>query len=631
MTSKTGGSGQANAVPAFSPWGFQVYNVKLWKEDYFQALSSNITDLIFKRFDRDRDGRLTLNWANGTRSSQSEMAKLARWVGFTVSADDIELKLDPDNDGFVIMQDFQHFIGRDADVLFDKYDWDKSSFLNKTEIEQLVLEIGVPRHMKKRYKDGGMATIGDFWTMKALDPDDDEETFYAAFERWLEQAPFAMFDLYDRNDDDVLDAAEVSEAVTDLGVPINKTDLLMLDPEGTGRVTRERMGNWMRNYPSRTRNAREYLKVNNAPAQVYSDELVGPLQVVQKRRAKYISVNQLSFDYIEMGPLISEIEGEYFGGGANDLISSVGANSIGQWGIRLDMQEAPVQSRMSLSPNELGYESASYWNGRAWERHQEAKAEYQYGADCVHVHGTKEGCPESFAHSPYLSMSQEYYDNFELVKRRAEWIRKGAVQQRYDCFGDRRLCNRYIVNPQVREFETAAEGVNLWNPQRQYPAIWGVGDERDRLIGRRQEQYLQSRLCVNTTIWQTKRLNVTFENGVNTTYNVHSSQKNRTWAEVYIRYNSTGLYCTLGQRCFNTTAMKNITLSNSTHNSTVERNVTVTKCVDIVDDGVCTGTMQNITTVENVSLTGGKWSLQNVTVSKCIKARKIDTYARTDV
>ena len=158
-----------------------------------------------------------------------------------------------------------------------------------------------------------------------------------------------------------------------------------------------------------------------------------------------------------------------------------------------------------------------------------------------------------------------------------------------------------------------------------------MGDERDRLIGRRQEQYLQSRLCVNTTIWQTKRLNVTFENGVNTTYNVHSSQKNRTWAEVYIRYNSTGLYCTLGQRCFNTTAMKNITLSNSTHNSTVERNVTVTKCVDIVDDGVCTGTMQNITTVENVSLTGGKWSLQNVTVSKCIKARKIDTYARTDV
>ena len=53
--------------------------------------------------------------------------------------------------------------------------------------------------MKKRYKDGGMATIGDFWTMKALDPDDDEETFYAAFERWLSEAPLTMFDLYDRD------------------------------------------------------------------------------------------------------------------------------------------------------------------------------------------------------------------------------------------------------------------------------------------------------------------------------------------------------------------------------------------------------------------------------------------------
>ena len=98
------------------------------------------------------------------------------------------------------------------------------------------------------------------------------------------------------------------------------------------------------------------------------------------------------------------------------------------------MQESPVQSRMSLSPNELGFDSASYWNGRAWEKHKESKPEYQYGADCIHIHGLKEGCPESYAHSPYLSMSQEYYDNFELVKKRIEWIRKGAVQSRYPCF-----------------------------------------------------------------------------------------------------------------------------------------------------------------------------------------------------
>ena len=161
--------------------------------------------------------------------------------------------------------------------------------------------------------------------------------------------------------------------------------------------------------------------------------------------------------------------------------------------------------------------------------------------------------------------------------------------------------------------------------------MWGVEEERERLIHRRHEQYLQSRLCVNTTVWHTKRVNVTFTNGINTTYNVHSVQKNRTWAEVDIKYNSTGLYCTLGQRCFNTTVLKNITVVNNTRNTTVERNVTTTKCVDIVDEGVCTGIMQNVTTVENVSLVDGKWSLQNVTVSKCIKTRKIDKYARVDV
>ena len=184
-----------------------------------------------------------------------------------------------------------------------------------------------------------------------------------------------MFNLYDRNENGYLEAAEISEVVTDLGVPINKTDLLQLDPEGVGRVNRQRFTLWMANYPSRTRNAREYLKVNNAPSQVYADELVGPLGCF-KRRSKYIAVNQLSFDYLDMGPLISELEGEYAGGGANDLISAIGKSDIAQWGIRLDMQESPVQSRMSLSPNELGFDSASYWNGRAWEKHKESKAEY---------------------------------------------------------------------------------------------------------------------------------------------------------------------------------------------------------------------------------------------------------------
>ena len=64
---------------------------------------------------------------------------------------------------------------------------------------------------------------------------------------------------------------------------------------------------------------------------------------------------------------------------------------LNNWGIRQAMQPAPVQSRISLSPNELGFASASYFNGRDFERHQEAKSEYTYvkSVFVAHVGGTR--------------------------------------------------------------------------------------------------------------------------------------------------------------------------------------------------------------------------------------------------
>jgi hypothetical protein len=63
----------------------------------------------------------------------------------------------------IFSQEFRAAFGRDPDILFDKYDQDKSSFLNVTEIEAVITELGIPRQMKKTFRDGGMATIGDFW------------------------------------------------------------------------------------------------------------------------------------------------------------------------------------------------------------------------------------------------------------------------------------------------------------------------------------------------------------------------------------------------------------------------------------------------------------------------------------
>ena len=54
----------------------------------------------------------------------------------------------------------------------------------------------------------------------------------------------------------------------------------------------------------------------------------------------------------------------------DNLISALGKMDLNNWGIRQAMQPAPVHSRISLSPNELGFASASYFNGRDFERHQ---------------------------------------------------------------------------------------------------------------------------------------------------------------------------------------------------------------------------------------------------------------------
>ncbi len=147
--------------------------------------------------------------------------------------------------------------------------------------------------------------------MKALDADDDEEVFYNAFERWLKNAPMSMFNVYDQDMDEILSADEFAQLVSDLGMPISHTDLVTLDKDANGAVTYDTFQQWLRAYPSRLRNVREYLKVNNAPTQAYADELVGPMQVVLTRRSKYIAVNEMSLDYTEVRQLLLEVEGEY--------------------------------------------------------------------------------------------------------------------------------------------------------------------------------------------------------------------------------------------------------------------------------------------------------------------------------
>ena len=108
---------QANSVPPFSPWGFQVYNVKLWKEDYFQAVTTDIVQLLFNRFDEDHNGVLSANDINTPTTSRlfdplKELFVVLAYLGieYTLQA---RARFDPNYDMRVQLDEFRAAFGRD--------------------------------------------------------------------------------------------------------------------------------------------------------------------------------------------------------------------------------------------------------------------------------------------------------------------------------------------------------------------------------------------------------------------------------------------------------------------------------------------------------------------------------------
>jgi len=144
-------------------------------------------------------------------------------------------------------------------------------------------------------------------------------------------------------------------------------------------------------------------------------------------------------------------------------------------------------------------------------------------------------------------------------------------------------------------------GVNLWNPQRQYSGIWGVTDERTRLITRRNEQNPTTQLCTNITTYKQILVNKT----INST----------SWQLVNVTVNSTTLYCQQQSVCYNQTTLKNVTVNGIM----TLKNVTDLKCQKILDENNCPGQMVNVTVLQNITYANAtSWQLMNVTISKCI-------------
>lgn len=110
--------------------------------------------------------------------------------------------LDHDTSGFITYREFEAWLGLDPDLTFDRFDLDKSGYLDENELARMLRDRMIPR----------LDSVMIF-----LDPDFDGRVYYQRFERWLLQAPAFVFDYYDFDRSDALEEPERAEMFADIG------------------------------------------------------------------------------------------------------------------------------------------------------------------------------------------------------------------------------------------------------------------------------------------------------------------------------------------------------------------------------------------------------------------------------
>eukprot|EP00753_Platysulcus_tardus_P014653 PLAT4420.5.p1 GENE.PLAT4420.5~~PLAT4420.5.p1 ORF type:complete len:1399 (+),score=752.50 PLAT4420.5:50-4246(+) len=92
-----------------------------------------------------------------------------------------------------------------------------------------------------------------------------------------------------------------------------------------------------------------------------ADQLVGPLQIVQSRRSKYVAVHELSADYTQITRLVAELEGEL-----DDGSQLIAVMSDSQLWTQAALNSTQLRQPLLLKTmEELGF-APKYWNGRQW-------------------------------------------------------------------------------------------------------------------------------------------------------------------------------------------------------------------------------------------------------------------------
>ncbi|EQC30932.1 hypothetical protein SDRG_11410 [Saprolegnia diclina VS20] len=295
--------------------------------------------------------------------------------------------LNPNGDDKVTYAEFTAWIGNDPGLMFDRFDLDKSGYLDENELSRFFIDRQLPRL--------DLISI-------LLDPDFDGRVYYDMFESFVLNATTVLFVQYDFDRSNSLDSSEIALLEADLGVTFLDTSVLaqLVDPT-SHLLTFTAYQQWMSASTSLVHDRVQQYKIDNAIVSTQPDRMTGPLHVVEQRRAKYLSIARLSPDFLSTETLVVELEGDFDGEGSlvdfarfNIAFADLSASST---------PPRTVPFRQFLAPADFGH-VASYWNGFQWELRPSAPPRFTYGTECTTLTPTNNAdCLPCASQSPYMS------------------------------------------------------------------------------------------------------------------------------------------------------------------------------------------------------------------------------------
>ncbi|KAI9983168.1 hypothetical protein PInf_007095 [Phytophthora infestans] len=436
-----------SSVRAYTSWGFQVQNTKTWRGNYFDALSTNITLFIFKRFagarrrhEIEQDPTIAFTYPNEEELTHNAIPtndteildELLGTLGVPVSLafknkySPFDLaEIDRNSDGKITSYEIAQLENQKAtkkltaelvgDLLvdFDAMKWKQVDILDADRDGMITFKefekwLGVDPNLlfdrfdldKNGYLDENELARSLWYRQMprldaaifVLDPSFDGRVYYDRFRALLLQTPDFICKMYDFDSSDALSEFEISLMVKDLGTALaNPAVLQALQNSAINSTTKADYAAWFSSTTSLVDDARNKLKVDNAIHATGPDRLTGPLHVVERRRAKYVAISALADDYLNTRGLLREVEGNFEG---REALLSFFAFSEGLFGLADSADEAVLGDEIKpfrelLSPVMLR-DRASYWNGRHWEGRPSAPPLFTYGSQCFHVAGLDE-------------------------------------------------------------------------------------------------------------------------------------------------------------------------------------------------------------------------------------------------